>query len=216
MITSVNFCLTSRCNRRCPNCCVGIGLTTETDALYDLSWKQIKEAGEIFGFVEKFNITGGEPSFHKQFKEIAPKLRSTLKCDKLVIESNGYGLRHFPESFLLFDLITITRYGHQYEGDLTNDRDIAFMKKFLLERGLSDKLLVGESVQHYARIERGSNNYCHRAFSGGVSYWNGKIFPCCTAQGMTGGIGIPLTKNWRMEIMEVELPCQSCAFSPRT
>lgn len=219
-IISINFCLTSRCNRRCPDCCVGVGLSVHGSKQEgrDQTWEEIERAGKLIGKIWRITISGGEASFHEQFAEFAPRLRSAFDCETMWIETNAYGFRRTPEAFLHFDRIIVTRYGPEAraygerETGGPNDADIRFMESFLADRGLRERLISGD-FSHWPRKYRGPANSCDRGGGGAIAYWDGLIYPCCTAQGMKGAVGIPLTENWREEIMQVEMPCANCAFA---
>jgi hypothetical protein len=217
----MNLCLTSRCNRRCPNCSVGVGFKSDS---YDLNWDTIESLGEIFGYLPGgpvpgytlsnigYNITGGEPSFHKQFAEFAPKLRSVLKCNCITIATNGWGFTRFPEAFLAFDEIFVSLYGEfTFPGCPSNQSDIDFMINFLKSKGNPVRLQI-TPIAHYIRPSSPGPGTCFRSHDGYVTYWEGLIYPCCTAQGMVGTIGIPPTLDWKEKIMQIDLPCANCLF----
>ena len=147
------------------------------------------------------------------FPEFAPKFREVFQCQELWLETNGYGFRRWPEACLHFDRIQVSHYGpHVFAKSPSNDEDIAFIREFLREHGREHILVVGE-VRHYPRKDQGEGNTCSRAWGGTVAYWDKLLYGCCTAQGMAGAVGIPLTRHWRTEIMEPDLPCRHCVFS---
>jgi len=220
----MNLCLTSRCNRRCPNCCVGVGYKSEGK---DMEWDEIESLGRLFGHMPGgpipgytstnigYNMTGGEPSFHERFQEFAPKLRGVLKCDRLIITTNGYGFTRFPESFLAFDEIHTSIYGrHTFVGCPDNSSDIEFMRGFLSKQRTPPQFFATK-IYHQARQAAGPGA-CFIGNDGYVSYWEGLIYPCCTAQGMPGGNGVTPTPDWREKVMQVDLPCTNCPFRGAT
>jgi MoaA/NifB/PqqE/SkfB family radical SAM enzyme len=196
-IVSINFCLTSRCNRRCPDCCVGVGLSVHGSKQEgrDQTWEEIERAGKLIGKIWRITISGGEASFHEQFAEFAPRLRSAFDCETMWIETNAYGFRRTPEAFLHFDRIIVTRYGPEAraygerETGGPNDADIRYMEQYLSDRGLRDRLISGD-FPHWPRKYRGPANSCDRGGGGSIAYWDGLIYPCCTAQGMKGAAGL--------------------------
>jgi hypothetical protein len=194
---------------------VGIGQGGDSYVGSDLSLEDISEAARLFGFLNSFNITGGEPTLHARFDEVVRAL-DEFQCQRFHLETNGYGFRKWPpELFLKFDLVAVTRYGgtgYATPGTPSNADDIEFMRQFLDSRGVGNRLAI--AVHSHTPRKYRAGNTCSRASGGTVSYWNKSVYPCCTAQGMRGAVGIPLTSDWRREIMEVDLPCDYCIFHP--
>jgi len=220
----INLCITSRCSRRCPDCCVGVGYKSGGE---DLEWETIASLGKLFGHFPGgpipgysatnigYNITGGEPSFHKKFQEFAPKLRSVLKCDRMIITTNGWGFTRFPEAYLAFDEIHTSIYGeHTFKGCPDNRSDVEFMRSFL-SRQPKPPPFFATPTYHQARQAAGPGA-CFLGTDGYVTYWDGLIYPCCSAQGMPGAVGIPPTPDWKEKIMQVDLPCTNCMFRGAT
>jgi len=218
----MNLCITSRCNWRCPDCCAGVGRFNEG---YDVDWDTLVALGKTIGHLPGgyicgqyaatnigFNLSGGEPSFHKDFAAIAPKLRSAFSCDRIIITTNGWGFTRTPEAFLAFDEIHTSLYNDQtFPGCPNNNADIAFMHNFLQGKNALHKFFVYQIERHVPRPPPGPGT-CFRSSNGYVIYWEGLLYPCCTSQGMVGRIGIPPTPDWREKIMQVDLPCATCCF----
>jgi hypothetical protein len=219
----MNLCITSRCNRRCPDCGASVGFKSPG---YDLDWNTIESLGQIIGYLPGgpitggayastnigYNITGGEPSFHQQFVEFAPKLRSVLKCNRMIITTNGWGFTRFPEAFMVFDEIWTTYYGeHVYPGCPSNTGDIQFMSEYIKRVKNPPQFMSFSPGRHHSRPSAGSGS-CFRGHDGYVNFWEGLIYPCCVAHGMEGGVGIVPTADWRDKITQVELPCLKCCF----
>ena len=211
---NLNLCITSQCNRRCPECCIGVGLPVDGVPYqgHDMSFEEIQRVGELMGQLNEIHVTGGEPSFHRDWVHLAPRLRSVLRCRKLVLFCNGWGFRRFPESFLNFDRIIVTIYnGAVFPGCPSNEEDVEFMRQFMAGHGRRMEYVAG-NVVHYPRKLNPESKGCVRASTGMLSYWEGKLYGCCVAPGIDGRVGIELTADWHQQIMQTELPCARCMF----
>ncbi len=172
------------------------------------------EAARTLGPMNKVVLTGGEPSFHSQFGLMAYEARRSFQCATLAIETNAFGFKRFPEHFLHFDEIHVTHYrADTYVKSPPKDGEMAFMREFLQGHGGKPALFVREIDPHFTRKIHANPVMCARGWNGFVSFMHGRIFGCCTAQGVEGALSVPLTPNWRDEIMNTELPCERCLFA---
>ena len=108
-ITTVSVAVTTHCNMKCPDCCCGIPMREPSKReFYD--WAYFEKAASVFYGMHRIHLAGGEPTLHPQFSEFAPKFRELFGCEKLTIETNGWGFKRFPETFKVFDVIYASHY----------------------------------------------------------------------------------------------------------
>lgn len=69
MIHTVNLDMTTHCNKRCPDCCAGVGINRE---LRHHPWEYFEQAATWIYGMKRVNLTGGEPTAHPQFAEFVP------------------------------------------------------------------------------------------------------------------------------------------------
>jgi organic radical activating enzyme len=206
-INCINYILTTNCNRNCPECCCDVPNKTGID----VSWIYIVESAKYLKGINRINLSGGEPTLHPYFEEIVPKLRELFQCNLLTIETNGYGFEKFPEIFKYFDWIQATHYSSEsYEGSDDNEEQVKFIQDYLKD---SKTVVLVANVTHVLRSRRSSGEICERGKSETAAYENGLIYPCCVAPGIEGGKGIPLSSNWKEEILKTEMPCNNCHFA---
>ena len=207
-INLVNLALTSRCNRRCPECSYGMHILHEA---WDISWDELVFAARTLGNVGRINLTGGEPTMHPCFAEWSPKFKQLFAENQVSIETNGFGFKRFPEAFLHLDMIAPTLYRNGPSGP-SNEEDIRFLEKYRDENKPELPIQSYEPV-HVPRTLRREGRDCFRAGSGAIALFNNHLYPCCTGQGIEGAASIALTTNWREEIMRCTLACQNCFFA---
>ena len=162
----------------------------------------IRYAG-YFTDMERINVTGGEPSFHRNFAEFSSKIRKIFPYQKVTIETNGYGKL---SNYLNYDRVFVTEYSDRtYKGCLSNAKEIAELRQVLM-----DKLTI---VRSKHRVKGKHGKPCFRGKSETVAFFGGLIYPCCSAMGAPGAVGIVPTDNWQEDILKVKLPCKRCVFS---
>lgn len=207
-IHSINYMITTHCNRVCPDCCCNIP-NLRNKKHFD--WNYLVESAKYFKGIFRINLTGGEPTLHHNFVELVPKLKDLFNCTLLTIESNGYNFKKFPQIFTYFDTVYASVYTEKtYPGSISNEKDIEFLEEYL--KGTKTKVFSGDIV-HIQKNVKPSGKICERGKSETVSYANGYLYPCCVAPGVKDSLGIPLTYNWKKDILEVPLPCNNCLFS---
>ena len=203
MIHTVTIDLTTHCNRRCPECCAGIGINR---ALEHHDWAYFERAAKVLYGIERVNLTGGEPTAHPQFADFVPRFRELFGCEKLTMSTNGYRvLEHIALIARDFDAVDYSDYGDNHAA-LRLLRDSA-MPVRIYAAGL-----LGVNFQQ--RSTRGAGS-CFRACaeSGTVAYADGKLYGCCVAPGISGAVGIDPVANWRDVIEAAPLPCSDCWFA---
>lgn len=174
-------------------------------------WGYLENAAKYFYGLNRIHITGGEPTMHPKFADFVPKLKELFGCTRLTIETNGFGFKKYRSLFTYFDEIYCSHYTAETFPDCPdNTEEIEFIKWYLQETKV--KIIVGK-VQHESREKRGTK-ICARGTSEALGYSNGKLYPCCVASGLPErDTGIPVTENWREDILKVIHPCDICFFA---
>lgn len=210
-ITCVSVALTTHCNLACPDCCCDIPRRAHGAGV---SWEYLAEAAGSLRGIPRINITGGEPTTHPQFDAWAPKFRELFDCQTLTLETNGLlAIRHL-EALQHFDKVYVTHYTQgtfrtapeAYRVDNTQQIE-------KLKMALGARLHVKPHMYHEPRARQRGTRPCAAAHSETVAYWNGRLFPCCLADGVPNAVGIELTPDWRTQILTVAPPCATCFFA---
>lgn len=208
-IDCINFALTRKCNYACPECVCNV---PHAKSQWQADWNYMAEAAKYFRGVERIQLTGGEPTIHPMFCEWAPKLKELFGCKLFTVETNGYGLSRFPEIFLNFDWVLITRYTPDaWPGCQTDNR--AVVDKFRSDYHGKIPRIEYINIKHIPRStpSRGPR-VCIRGIMGTAAYCEGLLYPCCIGWGVPGGTGIKPTENWREELKRTPFPCSNCWF----
>jgi Radical SAM superfamily/4Fe-4S single cluster domain len=231
MIDTVTIDLTTHCNRRCPDCCAGIGINR---VLQHHDWPYFERAARMLYGIERVNLTGGEPTAHPQFAEFVPRFRELFGCNKLTMSTNGYRVvEHISLILSAFDAIDFSDYD-----------DNPLPLRMLRYSGIPLRVYQAglQGINFTPRATRGTGS-CFRACaeSGTVAYADGKLYGCCVAPGVAGAVGIKPrlcedcngygTKggevgnpkcdtcrgsgkvDWRAIIEQAPLPCADCWFA---
>lgn len=203
MIHTVTIDLTTHCNRRCLDCCAGIGINRK---LEHHPWSYFEQAAKVFYGIEWLNLTGGEPTSHPDFDPFVGRFRKLFGCRKLSMSTNGYRVReHIDLITSELDSVDFSDYGDNREALLLlRQRDIPVR--------VYDAGLLG--INFTPRTKRGTGS-CFRACaeSGTVAYADGKLHGCCVAPGISSAIAIEPAANWRETIEQAPLPCSQCWFA---
>src|SRR6187397_352886 len=105
---SVNLELTVHCNKRCPNCCAGVGINR---TLRHHPWHYFVEAARHLYGIERIHLTGGEPTMHPQFAEFVPKFRELFGCKILTMDTNGFLIAKYADVIVAnLDWVNATDY----------------------------------------------------------------------------------------------------------
>ncbi len=203
-ITCIAMDITTHCDRRCPDCCCGIGISRK---LQHHGEEYFMNAAWWFRDIPRLHITGGEPTLHPEFRELIPMLREFFNPERMTLQTNGFRLEQFQKTIKEnFDTVFYTEYGDKPSTTQT-----------LTQLGVPYSVYEagGPSAPNFTpRTRRGSGKPCERGFSDTVAYCDGKLYPCCVGPGVEGAVGIEPTENWKEEILKVPLPCENCFFSP--
>lgn len=210
-ITCVSVALTTRCNLACPDCCCDI---PNRVAGAPVSWEYLVEAARYLKGVHRINFTGGEPTTHPQFDAWSSQFRGLFECQVLTVETNGISSTNHLEALRNFDVVYVTHYTPDTFKDAPESYRVdntAQIEK--LKAALGERLYVKPYMYHRPRREQRGTRPCAAAYSETVAYWNGKLFPCCLADGVPNAVGIPLSPDWRLEVLKVPIPCSTCFFA---
>ena len=203
-IQSLNLDFTTHCDRRCRECCCGIGMHR---ILQHHSWEYFERAAETFCGIPRVNLVGGEPTYHPQFAEYVPELKRLFGCTRLTMTTNGWGIKKHRETILdNFDAVEFTDYHIPERTEFFRSSLIPYLAEWsVFDAGV-------DGANHISRTRRGSGKPCTRAWwrGQGVAYADGLIY-CCCAAGIAGSIGIEPKPGWDERMPE--LPCKECWFS---
>lgn len=195
-ITCVAIDLTTHCDRRCPDCCCGIGINRK---LQHHPWEYFEHAAQFIRGIERVHITGGEPTIHPHFAEFVPKLKALFGCQTLTLQTDAFRTERNHEVLHHFDHIYASRY------DAKNTKAVD-----LLVSEFGATTWEGEFTP---RSRRGSGAGCARGRSETAAYADGLFFGCCVAPGVDGAAGMEPSINWKERIVAEPLPCKDCWFS---
>ncbi|MFH1569078.1 MAG: hypothetical protein ABIL09_13865, partial [Gemmatimonadota bacterium] len=81
--------ITTRCDRRCPDCCVHIG----EHEPWDVDVGALRAVGRLLGYVQTLVVTGGEPTLHHRFGGVAVAVSGAFNFGRLLLATNGATLR---------------------------------------------------------------------------------------------------------------------------
>jgi hypothetical protein len=203
VIHTVNLEFTTHCNKRCPDCCVGVGINR---TLRHHPWEYFEEAARWMQGIKRIHITGGEPTCHPQFAEYVPRLRELFQCETLTMVTNGYRVAQYEDLIVeTFDWVNWSDYEDRREALASLKRR---MTVYVDHQGINGALFV-------PRAETGGGRPCTRACwrSQGCAYADGQFWGCCIAQALPGAIGVEPSPDWSEQLMATPLPCTTCFFS---
>lgn len=184
----------------CPNCSYGMNWRDAKHTPID----EIIGALKWFDGIDRISLTGGEPTAHPHFHQIARLVRQALPEMKLGLETNATLYPKFKESLPMFDSIDATHYTPDaWDGCPDNTAKIELLQKdYPRLRVLKAKHVTMEN-------NRGSNP-CGREAR---AHWShGLIYGCCAAPGVKGAIGIELQDGWHEKLKATRLPCKNCIY----
>lgn len=197
----VNLAITDRCNRQCKDCCCGIPNIGHN---WDISFPELVRAAAAIKGVNNLRLTGGSPSLHPQFNEIARTAKTMFGCKVLEIETNGSVFKKDQEVLEVFDLIEVTNYTAP---DFEPNQDLIDLA--LKNPRLVGKLHIGDPVKHFPRQRRNPGT-CERGNLTMVSLYRDRIYPCAMGWGIDDPVSVPLSDNWFEELKKLKLPCERC------
>lgn len=209
-INQVNFCITTRCNLNCFDCCCDIPRLKDTwDA--DIHYL-INAAEKMRGKVDWIQITGGEPLMNPQIDDLVPIIRGLFKVRMLTMETNGFLVIEHEQTMQYLDEFYVTEYdaltfSQSEDCGINNSIQIDAIKQIF-----GSKCKTIHPV-HIPRSDRPNKGICGRGLSGVVSYWKGYVYPCCVGPGIENPTKIELTDDWKEQIYETNPDCDKCWFA---
>jgi hypothetical protein len=209
VIERVALPITRKCNRTCPEC------PARDNSAAEMSKEEISWAGECIGKVAHIEISGGEPTLHSEFEWLCENLHNIFQCDDILLLTNAIVPREKWNSILKFDRVYISHYTDKFAktyGVPDNTAEATALKDWLEERGMNVWLQRMECHLPMNTRQRWANGciffYDHKDM---VTYYRGQIYGCCTSWQLPyRGRGIVLTKDWRNDLKDIDLPCDNC------
>lgn len=204
-IRNVNLDFTTHCDRRCPECCCGIGIHR---VLQHHPWEYFQRAADLLYGIPRVNLTGGEPTLHPQFAEFVPNIKTLFGCERLTMITDGFQVaKHWQIIQQHIDGIEFTDYH-------TRPATVGLLaNQSIVPVSVFD---AGANMEHFtARSRRGNGNPCERAVwrGGTIAYADGNVYGCCVAPGIDGAMSVETSPGWDERIMSAPLPCGECFFA---
>lgn len=203
---TIQIGITSYCNRTCPSCIAGVGKIKKPKHMLLEELKKI--AKYTYGIKEVY-VVGGEPTLHPNFKEWSYEFKKLFGCSRLIIWTNGYGFKKFPEVFINYDWVIVTEYSDKiYQGCPSNQDDIRYIQEYYKYR---PPLITTGANPHIPLDNVGKGKPCGRSMM--PYFLNDHVFPCSSGMYLKEAVSIPITSKWKEEVPKVSLPCKYCVFS---
>lgn len=233
-LNSLNLGITTLCTMKCPNCSISVPKHALEGTAKDATLSELFGTGLVMQGLRRVHITGGEPTRHTFFRELAANIQSWFGCKYLTIETNGFGyMKHRDYFNSLFDLVFITHYQKDaiYPGSPDNTEIIEQAQK-----DLGVKLIREEPVRHskgHASLPMLSltvkeiepikafgegpviyDKPCSKYFDPGLpaGWYHNKLYRCCVSFGLDENLGIPVTKDWKEKLANAAMGCERCLF----
>ena len=201
-ITCVSMDITTHCDRRCPNCCCGIGINRK---LQHHPWKYFEDVAPFLQGIDRVNLTGGEPTLHPEFATFVPRFRELFGCKRLTLSTDGFRIEQYRQIIEKeIDEVHFSDYGTR-PGALETLYQLDVDTK-VYEAGMDAQNFV-------SRERRGGGGPCARGFSETVAFADGKFYPCCVSPGLDGTKGLLPCADWRTKVQELDMGCTECFFS---
>lgn len=85
-ITCVQLDITTHCDRRCPDCCCGIGINRK---LQHHPWEYFERVAPYLREIDRVDLFGGEPTVHPKFRQFVPRFKELFGCRLLTMTTDG-------------------------------------------------------------------------------------------------------------------------------
>lgn len=185
---------TTRCNLQCSHCYLDrVGRDLDLAVL-----ERAIEYGHLLG--DAFlGLTGGEPTLHPEFAELAATVRLARGHRRLLLATNGARLVEHAAATAAFDVVGLSLFDAAGA-----ERVQAFHA--VCPPGVAFTM---RPVTHRRTAE--GRQPCGRHYRS-AAVMDGLIYPCCVACGIAGAEGTPLTPGWEARLLGLRPPCERCVF----
>ncbi len=204
MIHTVCLEMTTHCNKRCPDCCAGVGINRK---LQHHPWEYFEHAAAYLRGIHRIHLTGGEPTMHPKFAEFVPRFRELFACEVLTMVTNGHKVAQYEDLIVEnFDYINFSDYEDRREA-------LASISKRMR---VDTKHEGPDGALFFPRAASGEGKPCTRECrqSLGCAYADGKFWGCSVAPGLPDAIPMEPVMNWRTALLDFPgLPCSTCFLS---
>jgi hypothetical protein len=178
--------------------------------------------GRTIGPIEWIEITGGEPSLHPDFKEISLNLREIFQAPSFMLVTNGFLFEREKKQLpllLQYNSIFLTHYTDQFytlnpNSGKPNTSAVTIIKEFLESEGYSGLQVIEMNSHKSMNVKVTNGTGCYHFHSNMIAYYEGILYGCCVSWSLPEkGTGVPLTREWRSELKNINLPCETCFLS---
>lgn len=210
-INRIAIPVTRRCNRACPECPAKANSQTQVD--------EFKWAGQMIGPIKTVEVTGGEPSIHPDFEHISEHIHEWFDSKDILLLTNGCLFENETKFPLLlhYDRIYISWYTNEFGIKYGIDPNTAVVNR--IEdycKRMGKPVWVQRMDSHVPIGKPPYSGKCMMGYdkSDSVGYLQGRVYGCCVSNWLDDhGTGIPLTRDWRDHLTDIELPCDKCFMS---
>jgi len=202
-ITTINFAITTACNRRCPDCCAGVGRVQTWSATREY----LDRWAPLFRGVEVINVYGGEPTCHPFFDRITERLMVEFPDSRVILSTNGDRWSEHVAVIDRYEHIVVSHYGEwTYEGCPDNTVEVQGLARCFGSRVKVEKMV-------HRKPDLSKSGPCSALHTGALEFRAGVLYPCCTGSGTLNPTGIVPGEDWREKILESVPDCAGCPFA---
>ncbi len=211
-ISAIALDITTACNLHCPECCCRVH---ERPAVHYPYSYFTDLASWIYG-IDRVDLTGGEPTCHPQFPLYVPRFKALFGCKQLTLETNGFQCQKYANVLHHFDAIRLSRYeDNRAECDWVLENFPCGGRTYVQNGSTCVEIGVEpDERKHISRERRGAGGRCMLGTFEFALFTEGKFWPCRLGPAVKGARGIEPCVGWERKILEMEVPCQECWFSP--
>lgn len=197
-----NVMVTTACDRDCPDCCEGDVVLRAKGRIF--SPESIAADVAALGDIGTVTLTGGEPTLHPKFEEVARLARAARGSKFLRLISNGAKLEKHAAALKYFDRVDMSVFTDESNAGTPTDPTI-------VDRVRAAK--PDTDFRSYVVIHSKSSGKmaCGRE-KNSVSTMDGRVYGCCVANGIAGAESTELSPGWEGRLGDVPLPCDRCVF----
>lgn len=197
-----NVMVTTACDRDCPDCCEGDVVLRAKGRIF--SPESIAADVAALGEVGMVTLTGGEPTLHPKFDEVARLCRAARGNRQLRLISNGAKLEKHAASLKYFDRVDMSIFTAESNAGAPTDPTIVDRVRAAKPQTEFKPYVVIHSKSS-GRGACGREKYS-------VSTMEGRVYGCCVANGIAGAESTDLSPGWEDRLGAVPLPCDRCVF----